>query len=92
MTSTKQINKEKLDPKTPEVPFAVRLENEPNFDYIGSPQDIFKTRSTGLKVVHNFCVFNVGFLILTNWCILSFCHIQKYLAQECLTFLNSANK
>nr|XP_009396131.1 PREDICTED: kinesin-like protein KIN-10C isoform X1 [Musa acuminata subsp. malaccensis] len=65
MTSTKQINKEKLDPKTPEVPFAVRLENEPNFDYIGSPQDIFKTRSTGLK---------------------------KYLAQECLTFLNSANK
>ncbi|URD98805.1 Kinesin motor domain [Musa troglodytarum] len=65
MTSTKEINKEKPDPKTPGVPFAVRLENEPKFDCIGSPQDIFKTRSTGLKT---------------------------YLAQECLAFLNSANK
>lgn len=45
------IDKEQIDPQTPGVPFTMRLDNE-NISYIGTPQDIFKTRSTGLKVMH----------------------------------------
>ncbi|XP_042380068.1 kinesin-like protein KIN-10C [Zingiber officinale] len=42
------IDKEQIDPQTPEVSFTMRLDNE-NISYIGTPRDIFKTRSTGLK-------------------------------------------
>ncbi|XP_074566023.1 kinesin-like protein KIN-10C [Curcuma longa] len=42
------IDKEQIDPQTPGVPFTMRLDSE-NISYIGTPQDIFKTRSAGLK-------------------------------------------
>ncbi|XP_020091651.1 kinesin-like protein KIN-10C isoform X2 [Ananas comosus] len=54
-----------IDPKTPGEPLNWRLDNRPTFDPADTPQDILRTRSTGLK---------------------------KSLVQECLAFLNSANK
>ncbi|XP_019709533.1 kinesin-like protein KIN-10B [Elaeis guineensis] len=61
---SKQVGVDHIEPKTPGVPFNLRLDSNSNFE-TGTPQDIFRTRSTGLK---------------------------KSLAQECLSFLNSANK
>ncbi|XP_017697853.2 kinesin-like protein KIN-10B isoform X2 [Phoenix dactylifera] len=60
----KQGGVDHIEPKTPGVPFNLRLDGNSNFE-TGTPQDIFRTRSTGLK---------------------------KSLVQECLSFLNSANK
>lgn len=42
-----------IDPKTPGEPLNWRLDNRPTFDPADTPQDILRTRSTGLKVFSN---------------------------------------
>ncbi|KAG1361323.1 kinesin-like protein KIN-10C [Cocos nucifera] len=61
---SRQEGVDHIEPKTPGVPFNLRLDSNSNFES-STPQDIFRTHSTGLK---------------------------KSLVQECLCFLNSANK
>lgn len=90
---SKQDCVDQIEPKTPGVPFNLRLDSNSNFE-TGTPQDIFRTRSTGLKVI--FFFFNgkllmcIMILIMMNFFPCSW--LQKSLVQDCLSFLNSANK
>ncbi|WOL00021.1 kinesin-like protein KIN-10B isoform X4 [Canna indica] len=47
--SGEYLKKETTEPKTPGVSFPMRLDNESKFEYIGTPREVFETRSTGLK-------------------------------------------
>uniref|UniRef100_A0A453Q918 Kinesin motor domain-containing protein n=1 Tax=Aegilops tauschii subsp. strangulata TaxID=200361 RepID=A0A453Q918_AEGTS len=78
------------DPKTP----AIHLKFEQAADY---PTSSFKTRSTGIKVTSSHLAFFTSLTYLLYIIDLLDEHLlfvlpQKSIVQECLSFLNSANK
>lgn len=96
-----QFTMDSVEPKTPRFTLSSKLDFNSMVESFATPQEKFKTRSTGLKVII-IIVFEVissqyltfhDFFFLNIFLFRFFVSlVQKSLVDECLDFLNSASK